>query len=215
MKSTVTGQEVNAFNPNLGPCCHPAQFRVHLEGTTCDKWNKSAIAVFVEDFLRAHPEYPFEEPAVREMVRIKSRATLDSAIRKYRHSLVSRSAQAAEEMRKQKNRQERKRKVSFPASTHSTRIVTSRASSIIAAVKLQRSIRLSRPIVSFWDSSRWMGCPATRNESWDFTLSTISSSLSGGLISSRPGSGSSTPSIHRQGYVDYLETSTVLPLACG
>lgn len=109
--STVTEQEANAFNPNLGPCCTPQHFRVHLDGTTCDMWNKSAILVFVEDFLRAHPEYPLEE-SVRDMVRMKSRATLDSAIREYRKSLLHRSPAELESVRKQKNRLERKRKVS-------------------------------------------------------------------------------------------------------
>lgn len=120
LEKTVTGQEADAFNPNLGPCCHPAHFRVHLEGTTCDKWNKSAVVVFVEDFLRAHPEYPSGESAVREMIRIKSRASLDSVIRKYRGSLVSQTPQAAEGTRKRKNRQERKRKVNLPVFTRLT-----------------------------------------------------------------------------------------------
>lgn len=111
LQSTVTEEEANTFNPSLGPCCEPTHFRVHLGGKTCNNWNKSAILVFTDDFLRVHPEYHSQDGSVRDMVLMKSRATLDSTIRKYRESLVPRTPQELEDTRKRKNRQERKRKV--------------------------------------------------------------------------------------------------------
>jgi len=111
MKNTVAEREVNAFNPELGPCCDLVGFRVHLEGTTCNPWNKSAIGVFVNHFLTTHPEYPPEE-SVRDMVRMKSQAFLDSMIRQYRKSNITCTAEELDEARLKKNRKERKRKAS-------------------------------------------------------------------------------------------------------
>jgi hypothetical protein len=118
MKVTVADQEANAFNPELGPCCDPVSFRVHLEGTTANAWNKSAISVFVNCFLVIHPEYPSQDESVRDMVRMKSCATLDSMIRQYRKSNTPCTVEASKEQRLKKNRQERKRKVSRCTSSH-------------------------------------------------------------------------------------------------
>lgn len=111
MRVTVTEQEAQAFDPTLGPCCDSTGFRVHLEGTTCDPWNKSATTVFVNSFLVAHPEYSSRDESVREMVLMKSKATLDSMIRSYRKYRAPRTADELEAQRLHKNRQERKRKV--------------------------------------------------------------------------------------------------------
>lgn len=111
LKNTVTEQEANAFNPDLGPCCDPIHFRVHLAGTTANLWNKSATGVFVNHFLAAHPEYPSREEPVRKMVQMRCHATLDSMIRKYRKSNTPRSKEQMEAERLERNRAERKRKV--------------------------------------------------------------------------------------------------------
>ena len=111
-QNVVTDQEANTFDPNLGPCCDTAHFRVHLDGTTCNGWNKSAIRVFTNDFLTAHPEYPSHEKSIREMVKMKSQATIDSMIRKHRKAQIPRTDVELRELQKQKNRLERKRKVS-------------------------------------------------------------------------------------------------------
>lgn len=121
VKNTVAEQEANTFDPNLGPCCAPANFRVHLEGTTCNPWNKSAIGVFVNHFLVAYTEYPSQEESVRDMVRMKSQAALDSMIRKYRRVNTPHTFNELNDMRLRKNRQERKRKVSSATLTHTTR----------------------------------------------------------------------------------------------
>lgn len=112
MKNTVTEQEANAFDPGSGPCCDPIHFRVHLEGTPANVWNKSATSVFVNDFLAIHPEYPSREESVREMIRMKTHATLESMIKQYRKSNTLHSRGELEAIRLQKNRTERKRKVS-------------------------------------------------------------------------------------------------------
>ncbi|KAF9642096.1 hypothetical protein BDM02DRAFT_3106051 [Thelephora ganbajun] len=111
MKNVVTEQEANTFNPELGPCCDPVHFRVHLEGTTCNVWNKSAIGIFVNRFLTTHPEYPSEQESVQEMVRMKSQATLDSMIRWYRKSNTPRTKEEKDESWLEKNHKERKRKL--------------------------------------------------------------------------------------------------------
>ena len=114
MRKMVTDREATGFDPNRGPCCTLANFRVHLGGTLCNTWNKSAIDVFMGGFFAAHNEYSPQKESVLEMVRMKSRAALDSMIRKYRKSKISRTPAQLEELRLQKNRQERKRKVRPP-----------------------------------------------------------------------------------------------------
>lgn len=113
MKNTVPELEANAFNPGNGPCCDATNFRVHLEGTPSNPWNKSAVAVFVRSFLAAHPDYPADEEPVQEMVRMKTRAALESIIREFRESNIPRTEEEANRKRLEKNRRERKRKVNF------------------------------------------------------------------------------------------------------
>jgi len=112
MKNTVTEQEANEFDSRFGQCCDPTHFRVHLGGTPANAWNKSAISVFIKDFLAVHPGYPSQEDSVRKMVWIKSHAALESMIKQYRKSNTLHSGSELEAMRLQKNRTERKRKVS-------------------------------------------------------------------------------------------------------
>ena len=163
MKNRVTREEVNAFNPGLGPCCDTANFRLHLEGTPCDAWNKSATGVFVNGFLVAHPEYPSQEEPVREMVRMKSHATLESMIREYRKSKIPLTEAQVEELRLQKNRQEHKRKV-VSLISHPPTVSDSCASFMIAAALLRSCTRLLGPSILFWTNSGLLGCPVTRSE---------------------------------------------------
>lgn len=112
-QNRVTQEEADAFNPTTGPCCQSTTFRVHLGGTTCNVWNKSAMGVFVNDFLGKHSGYPSCDESVRDMVLMKSRATLDSMIRKYKKSLTPSTVDQSKALKQRKNRQERKRKVCF------------------------------------------------------------------------------------------------------
>ena len=116
LKKTVTEEEAQAFDPELGACCGPRPLRVNLEGTTCDRWNKSATSVFIEDFFKTHPDYPSEERAIAKMVEMKTRSTIDSMIREYRKLKKVMDQAEQEEARAEKNRNERRRKASSAAS---------------------------------------------------------------------------------------------------
>jgi len=215
MENTVTEQEANAFDPTLGQCCDPAHFRVHLEGTTCNTWNKSATSVFAGRFLTAHPEYPSHEQSVRDMVQMKSRAALDSMIREYRKSNTPRTEPELREEQKRKNRQERKRKVGTIISISSSPpIVTGHVSSIIAAATLRSCTRLSYLNALFWNNLDLLGCPATRSGLWGTFNSMMLSSLHGGLTSSPHGFESSTPSTRMRKKLGCMATSVALPLVC-
>lgn len=102
----VTEQEAEAFNAALGPCCDTTTFRVHLGGTTCDAWNTSAIRVFVNGFLSTHPRYSPQDVSVREMIKARSRATLDTMIRNHQKSAVPHTGGEVEELRLQRASQE-------------------------------------------------------------------------------------------------------------
>ena len=110
MEDTVSEIDANNFDPLIGPCCDADNFRLHLEGTTCDAWNRSATEVFVEDFLARHPEYPREVDSVRDTVFLKTRATITSMIKEYRK--LKREPNELNELQLRKNLTERKRGVS-------------------------------------------------------------------------------------------------------
>ena len=110
MGDTVTELEANNFNPLIRPCCDANHFRLHLEGTTCDPWNRSAADVFVEDFLAHHPEYPKEVDSVYDTVVLKTRATITSMIKEYRKLKLG--PNKLDELQLRKNCIERKRSVS-------------------------------------------------------------------------------------------------------
>ena len=111
MVDTVPGFEANHFDPLIGPCCHPSRFRLHLEGTTCNPWNRSAMEVFVEDFLTHHPDYPKGVDSVRDMVLLKTRATITSMIKEYRKLKLG--PNELDQLQLRKNSAERKRGVSL------------------------------------------------------------------------------------------------------
>lgn len=115
MRNTVTKEEAEDFNPDLGPCCDYTEFRLHLEGTPCDSWNKSATSVFVDSFLRIHPDYPSQKEVVKQMVEFKTRAAIESMIRNYRKSKDAHNSAEQDEIKDHKNRRERQRKVSPPS----------------------------------------------------------------------------------------------------
>jgi hypothetical protein len=116
MQNTVGKEEAEKFNPALGPCCDTTQFRVHLEGTPCNNWNKSATSVFVNEFLKLHhSEFPSQEEVVQKMVELKTRAAIESMIRGYRKSKEAFNKAEQDEAKARKNRRERQRKVSSSA----------------------------------------------------------------------------------------------------
>jgi len=112
LKKTVTEEEARGFNSALGTCCGPRPLRLNLEGTPCDRWNKSAAEVFIDDFLRTHLDYSPEEEVVAQMVEMKTRAAIESIIREYRKSKKVMNQAEREEAQADKNRHERRRKAS-------------------------------------------------------------------------------------------------------
>lgn len=112
MEDTVPELEANNFNPLIGPCCDADHFRLHLEGTTCDPWNRSATQVFVEDFLAHNPEYPKEVDSVHDAILLKTRAAITSMIKEYRKLQLE--SNELDELQLRKNRTERKRSVNEP-----------------------------------------------------------------------------------------------------
>jgi len=182
LQNMVTEEEVNNFNPEGGPCCDISHFRVHLEGTTCNSWNKSATDVFVKGFLAYHAaDYKAEDQSVRDMVQLKSQAALDSMIREYRRLKAPRTPAEVKERQRYKNRLERKRKVIPTPPTLSSPMLTNSASFIIAAGRLRGYYHLSNIIVPFWSNSGQPGCPVMRRKQPDFPNNMKSSYLPGGL----------------------------------
>jgi hypothetical protein len=184
MKNTVTKDEAEEFDPNLGACCDPGHFRLHLEGTTCDRWNKSAAGVFVDIFLRDHHEYPPQERAVTRMVEVKTRSAIDSMIRDYRKSKEVNNEAERGEIQARKNRQERRRKVSPTVLVRPTCTpILTNCPSFITVVAISHSCthRLNT-IAHFWRSSRPPACPAMRRRPSALRSSSKSMSQPGGRM---------------------------------
>lgn len=113
LKNTVTTQDINDFNPEIGECCTANNFRLHLAGTPGDVWNRSATRIFVNSFLEAHQEYEAQNEIIREVVMNKCSAVVKSTIRQYRLKRKNTTREAREQERRRKNRAERKRAVSI------------------------------------------------------------------------------------------------------
>lgn len=101
--------DFQAFDPRRGECCTRENFRLNLEGTACDDWNKSATRVFVNDFLRIHNKYPTDNQVVRSMIKKKTTSAIKSLIKLYRKKDVD--GPLLEAAQKKRNRRERKRTV--------------------------------------------------------------------------------------------------------
>ena len=116
-ENPVTQDDLEDFNPASGPCCNVANFRLHLAGTPCNPWNKSAAGVFVESFLGKYTtDYPSNDEAVVDMVRFKTQSTIAAKIKRYRMTGPDGNMEPA--TKKRLNRQERKRKVSSSSPIH-------------------------------------------------------------------------------------------------
>jgi hypothetical protein len=109
-ENTVSVDEIREFNPSQGECCTASNFRLNLEGTASDSWNKSVTRVFVNNFLRTHAEYPGDNRVVRTMIQQKTTAAIKSLIKSYRIRNVG--SPQLRKAQKKKNRRERKRTVS-------------------------------------------------------------------------------------------------------
>lgn len=111
LKNTVTSDDINHFDPEIGECCTTDNFRLHLAGTPGNVWNKSATRVFVNSFLEAHKEYEAQNPIIREMVLGKCSAVVKHTIRQYRLKKKVTTEASRKLERQKKSRTERKRTV--------------------------------------------------------------------------------------------------------
>lgn len=106
---TATERDTQNFDPTFGPCCGVDNFRLHLAGTPCNPWNKSATDVFIESFLEKYTEYSSDNLAVVRMVKFKTHSTIAAMIKQYR--ITGPGGDVDDQTRRYNNRQERKRKV--------------------------------------------------------------------------------------------------------
>ena len=106
----MSAGDFNGFDPQQGiECCTASDLRFNLDGTPCDKWNKSATRVFVNHFLETYKQYPAHNRAVRSMVQKKTAAAIKSLIKSYRSKSVGEAEFEDSEVKRK--RRERKRQV--------------------------------------------------------------------------------------------------------
>lgn len=56
LQDAILPGELEAWNPQLGPCYTSDRFKLNLKGTPRDDWNISASKVFTDDFLVTHSD---------------------------------------------------------------------------------------------------------------------------------------------------------------
>ena len=112
LKDTVSDQDIANWNPEFGDCCTADAFRLHLAGTTCNRWNESATRVFASDFLTKNADTYPDGWTVRSMVLKKTRAYIKTLIKKFRDHPSTQNEESKAEKKRVKNRRERKANVS-------------------------------------------------------------------------------------------------------
>lgn len=107
LKDTVSDQDIADWNSQQPrECCTADTFRLHLTGTTCDRWNESATRVFTDDFLVKNADTYPDEWTVRCMVLKKTRAYIKTLIHCFRNAPKGKDAK--DELRRAKSKYERK-----------------------------------------------------------------------------------------------------------
>lgn len=84
LHDVIHPDELRAWDPQTGPCCTPATFKLNLKGTPLDDWNLSASRVFTDHFLTTNSDSYRDTWEVREMVLKKTQAYIKSLVRLYR-----------------------------------------------------------------------------------------------------------------------------------
>lgn len=90
LQDTLHPDELNAWDPQVGPCCTPATFKLHLTGTPRDDWNISASRVFTDHFLATHSNSYEDTWEIRKMVLDKTQAHIKTLVRLYRQQFANR-----------------------------------------------------------------------------------------------------------------------------
>ena len=118
LQDVIIPEELQAWDPETGPCCTPATFKLNVKGTPLDDWNVSASRVFTDDFLITNSGSYQDTWENRQMVLKKTQAYIKTIIKLYRQQFMG------DEVRDQKKlahrRRERKATVSHfhPVTTH-------------------------------------------------------------------------------------------------
>ena len=88
LQDVIHPDDLQAWNPQTGPCCTPATFKLNLKGTPLDDWNASASRVFTDHFLITHSGSYNDTWEVRQMVLKKSQAYIKTLIKLYRKKFI-------------------------------------------------------------------------------------------------------------------------------
>lgn len=110
LQDVIYPDELQAWNPEAGPCCTSNTFKLNLKGTPLDDWNISASRVFTDHFLITHSDSYNDTWEIRQMVLKKSQAYIKTLIRLYRRQHVS--SDVALQAKLAHRRQQRKASVS-------------------------------------------------------------------------------------------------------
>ena len=110
LQDTIHPDELNAWDPAMGPCCTPGEFKLNLAGTPRNDWNISASRVFTDHFLVTHAATYTDDWENRELVLRKTQAHIKTLVRSYRQQFVG--ADVIQQRKVALRRRERKSKVS-------------------------------------------------------------------------------------------------------
>ncbi|KAH9918419.1 uncharacterized protein B0H18DRAFT_882807 [Fomitopsis serialis] len=101
-RSVATPEELEGFQE--GRCCTAKKFKLDLNGTAANKWNKSATEVFTDSFLECK-QYQWKQ---RSKISAAFRSHLRGLIKKYREQLSRPTPEAILATKLQHSRQQRK-----------------------------------------------------------------------------------------------------------
>ena len=88
LQDVIHPEELQAWDPQTGPCCTSDRFKLDLKGTPRNDWNISASRVFTDDFLNTHSDSYQDTWEIRRMVLDKTQAYIKSLIKLYRQKFV-------------------------------------------------------------------------------------------------------------------------------
>ena len=111
LQNVISAEELHTWNPETGPCCTSAAFKLNLGGTPLDDWNLSASRVFADHFLATHSASYDDTWENRQMVLKKSQAYIKTLIRLYRQQFAGEAVTL--QTRLARRRRQRKVDVSY------------------------------------------------------------------------------------------------------
>ncbi|KAF9647791.1 hypothetical protein BDM02DRAFT_2510324 [Thelephora ganbajun] len=88
LQDVIHPDELQAWDPQTGPCCTSAAFKLNLRGTPLDDWNVSASRVFTNHFLATHSDSYYDTWENRETVLHRSQTYIKTLIKLYRQKFI-------------------------------------------------------------------------------------------------------------------------------